>query len=78
MPLIPVLSKMERAGIEIDTEFLEGLSEELAAELAELEKEIHGFAGREFNINSQSYKIRIYRLIGNSPASCYKGLSMLI
>ena len=52
MPLIPVLSSMERAGILVDATALEDMSAEFAEELGILESDIHKFAGREFNINS--------------------------
>ncbi|QQS22931.1 DNA polymerase I [bacterium] len=52
MPLIPVLARMERAGIKVNAEFLKELSEEAGKELAKLEKNIYKQAGEEFNINS--------------------------
>ncbi len=51
-PLIPVLAGMEREGIRVDREKLAHLSSEFAAQMAELEKEIHDIAGREFAIGS--------------------------
>jgi DNA polymerase-1 len=50
--LIPVLSAMEAAGIAIDTEYLKKMSKELELLLESLVKEIHGYAGVDFNINS--------------------------
>lgn len=52
MPLIPVLARMERAGIKVNAEFLGKLSVEAGKELAKLEKSIYKLAGEEFNINS--------------------------
>ncbi|MFN2110084.1 MAG: DNA polymerase I, partial [Anaerolineae bacterium] len=52
MPLLSVLVDMEMAGIKLDTAWLETLSEELTARLADLEQEIYRHAGTEFNINS--------------------------
>ncbi len=51
-PLIPVLARMERAGIRVDEQLLRDLSEEFGRKLNELEKEIFRLAGREFNIKS--------------------------
>lgn len=51
-PLVPVLVGMERAGIAIDRGPLRELSEEMAARMAEAQREIHALAGREININS--------------------------
>ena len=52
MPLMPILARMEIAGISIDHEVLARLSTEFLAKLATLEQEIYRLAGREFNINS--------------------------
>ena len=52
MPLIPVLSLMERKGIEIDVQYFKNYSLELDKELLRIEKAIYEEAGEEFNINS--------------------------
>jgi len=52
LPLIPVLSRMELAGVKIDVDFLRGLSGDMETELDKIAKAIHGMAGYEFNINS--------------------------
>lgn len=52
LPLIPVLARMEQAGIGIDRGYLEGLGHELRSELSSLESEIHSIAGSPFNVNS--------------------------
>jgi DNA polymerase-1 len=52
MPLIEVLAKMERYGVRLNTETLRKLSDEMAADLEKIEKDIYMFAGKEFNINS--------------------------
>ena len=52
MPLIPVLSLMERKGIKIDISYFKNYSLELEKELAKIEKAIYEEAGEEFNINS--------------------------
>ncbi len=51
-PLIPVVEKMEKSGIKLNTQFLQNLSEEKHKELEILEKKIWEYAGGEFNINS--------------------------
>jgi DNA polymerase-1 len=51
-PLIPVLLGMETAGIKIDALQLRKLSADFEKRLAELEREIHKIAGREFNVGS--------------------------
>ena len=51
-PLVPVLLDMERAGITVDRTVLDRLSVDFAERAAEIASEIHGLAGREFNIGS--------------------------
>jgi len=52
LPLIEVLSKMEKNGIKIDVDFLKEASSDMENELSALIKEIYRIAGGEFNINS--------------------------
>ncbi len=52
LPLIPVLADMEMAGIALDTEFLAGMSGELAAQMADLTSKVFTAVGEEFNLNS--------------------------
>ena len=52
LPLIPVLYKMERAGIAIDPGRFEALSAEFSTELRKIEQSIFELVGHEFNINS--------------------------
>ena len=52
MPLVSVLSSMEKNGIKLDLKYLTKLSGELAKTLEGLVKNIYGLAGEEFNINS--------------------------
>lgn len=53
MPLVPVLVKMERAGMLVDPDRLHSLSEGLATQIAEVERNIRDLAGDEtFNIGS--------------------------
>ena len=51
-PLVPVLARMEQAGIKVDAAILQRLSNDFAKRLLVLEKEIHKIAGTEFNIAS--------------------------
>jgi len=53
MPLLPVLEKMEREGINLDVEALGSFSKELEADLVELESKIKELAGfSDFNLDS--------------------------
>jgi DNA polymerase-1 len=52
LPLVPVLARMEQAGVKIDTAALAKMSTELERESALKAKEIHELAGTEFNIGS--------------------------
>ncbi|EMD1658525.1 DNA polymerase I [Pluralibacter gergoviae] len=52
MPLVPVLSRIERNGVKIDPAVLHKHSEELAKRLIELEQKAHDIAGEPFNLSS--------------------------
>ncbi|MFP1830328.1 DNA polymerase I [Lonsdalea quercina] len=52
MPLVPILSRMERNGVLIDAGILAEHSKELTTRLAELEVEVHELAGEPFNLSS--------------------------
>ncbi|MGR5207082.1 DNA polymerase I [Vibrio sp. PNB23_22_7] len=52
MPLVPVLSRIERTGVLIDDMKLSAQSVEIAARLEELEKKAYEVAEQEFNMNS--------------------------
>ncbi|MCW5774483.1 MAG: DNA polymerase I, partial [Rhodospirillaceae bacterium] len=51
-PLVPVVAEMERAGITVDPAALKALSEDFAARMVDLEREIHEAAGTSFNVGS--------------------------
>ncbi|MDD1795669.1 DNA polymerase I [Enterovibrio sp. ZSDZ42] len=52
MPLVPVLSRIERHGVLIDSDMLGKQSQEIALRLDVLEKETFELAGEEFNLSS--------------------------
>ncbi len=52
LPLVPVLARMEKAGIKIDAGVLGRMSKRLEADCDAKAREIHQHAGVEFNINS--------------------------
>ncbi|AML37701.1 DNA polymerase I [Klebsiella aerogenes] len=52
MPLVPVLSRVERNGVKIDPAVLHAHSQEIAKRLVELEQRAHEIAGEEFNLSS--------------------------
>ena len=52
MPLVPVLSRIERNGVKIDPAVLHTHSEQLTKRLAELEIKAHEIAGEAFNLSS--------------------------
>ncbi len=54
MPVLPVLYRMEKAGIATDKAHLDHLSKTFNEQLQSLTKRIHKLAGRDFNINSPS------------------------
>jgi DNA polymerase-1 len=52
LPLVPVLARMEHAGVKIDTAALSQMSSELEREIAAKAKEVYEAAGMEFNVGS--------------------------
>jgi DNA polymerase-1 len=52
MPLVPVLSRVERNGVNIDPDVLYNHSAELSTRLIELEQIAHEIAGEAFNLSS--------------------------
>ena len=52
MPLMPVLARMERNGVVLDTETLKEVENDFTARLQTLEKDIYELAGHDFTINS--------------------------
>lgn len=52
MPLMPVLARMERNGVVLDTETLKEVENDFTVRLQTLEKDIYELAGHEFTINS--------------------------
>ena len=66
LPLAPLLYRMERAGMRIDTEVLGALSQNLGEQLAMLTDRICQMAGREFNINSPK-----------QVAECFEALNII-
>lgn len=51
-PLIPVIARMEMAGIKVDPTILKSMSTDFGKRIADLEGEIHKIAGSPFNIGS--------------------------
>jgi DNA polymerase I len=52
MPLLPVLARMEQAGIGLDATFMRDLGKRMGDQLVKLEDEIYSIAEAKFNINS--------------------------
>lgn len=52
IPLVPVLSKIERNGTLVDASLLGAQSEQLGERLSELEQQAYDMAGEEFNLGS--------------------------
>jgi DNA polymerase-1 len=52
LPLLPVLVKMEQAGIRIDPDAFRELSKELAGGVREIERKVAAAAGSDVNVNS--------------------------
>jgi DNA polymerase-1 len=52
MPLVPVLARMEQAGVAIDVPFLKAMSADLGERIAALQAQIYDLANHPFNLNS--------------------------
>ncbi len=52
LPLVPLLYRMEMAGMKVDTDVLKGLSDYISTEVETLGAKIYEIAGREFNVGS--------------------------
>jgi len=78
LPLVPVLARMEQAGVKIDTAALAKMSTELERESNAKAKEIHELAGTEFNIASpkQLGEVLFNRLNLPKPVKYGKGRTM--
>jgi DNA polymerase-1 len=59
MPLVPVLGRMEQAGIAIDVPYLKAMSAELGEKIAALEIQIYDIVGHQFNLNSTQQMARV-------------------
>lgn len=51
-PIVPVLAGMEVEGIELNTKYLNKMSEEFEGEISDIQQQIYGHANKEFNISS--------------------------
>ncbi len=73
-PVIPVLARMERAGIQIDPAFFAQLSTDLEGKISDIEQTIYGYADQEFNISSPSQLSEIlFVKLGLSTSVTKKG-----
>ncbi|MGZ6076317.1 MAG: DNA polymerase I [Myxococcaceae bacterium] len=54
LPLVPVLTRMERHGIKVDLAVLAELSRDVDAQCLSFEAQLHSLAGRVFNVNSNA------------------------
>lgn len=67
-PLVPVLSRMELAGIRVDNDFLANMSADLGKRIDTLEEAIYELAGERFNIKSTKQLGHIlFEKMGLSP-----------
>ena len=75
LPLVPVLTKMERTGIRVDTAVLSELSGRLSERIETIAQKIYDLAGRPFNINSpqQLGKVLFEEMNLPSPTRYGKG-----
>ncbi len=74
LPLMPVLVRMERNGIALNTELLRQMSHRLGEQLLKLGAEIYNSVGHQFNINSpQQLSSVLFKELRLSPTRKTKG-----
>jgi DNA polymerase-1 len=78
LPLVPVLERMERAGILIDRTELQRLSTMMEGEIARLTERIHALAGKPFNIASPQQLGRVLFEDLRLPAPAKRGKAKAI
>ncbi len=68
MPLIEVLADMEMVGVELDLEFLSGMSQELTVRMDEISTKIFEVVGEPFNLNStQQLSVALFNRLQLQP-----------
>jgi DNA polymerase-1 len=74
MPLVPVLTRMERNGVALDADLLRQMSYRIGRQLLKLEAEIYNCVGHQFNINSsQQLSCVLFQELKLPPAGKTKG-----
>ena len=75
LPLVPVLLRMEQAGVRIDTAVLSAMSTRLAVEMDTLAERIFASSGHRFNLNSpkQLGDVLFNRMLLPKPSKHGKG-----
>ncbi len=73
-PVIPVIAKIERRGIDLDVKYLEKMSTQLAKQIKEIEKAIYEHVEHEFNISSpQQLAVVLFDELGLPTTGIKKG-----
>ncbi len=68
MPLVEVLAEVELAGVRIDSDFLNMLSDDMQTKIEQKLAEIYDYAGYEFNVNStQQLQELLFVRLGLKP-----------
>ena len=69
IPLIPILARMEKTGITLDTDIMREISRSMDEQLRYVKQEIYNQAGHEFNINSsQQLSIVLFKELQLPPS----------
>ncbi len=69
MPLVPVLGRMEQAGVAIDVPFLKTMSAELGEKITGIEAQIYEAVGHQLNLNSTQQLAKVLYEELKLPAS---------
>jgi DNA polymerase-1 len=74
LPVIPVLARMEYYGIQLNKDYLAAFADEITDTISDLEQQIYGHAGIEFNIASPAQLAEVlFDKVGLSRQGIKKG-----
>ncbi|MDP8957327.1 MAG: DNA polymerase I [Actinomycetota bacterium] len=68
MPLSAVLARMQSAGVRLDVDYLQDMSESIGDQMRTLEEDVYRYAGEPFNIGSPpQLRMILYEKLGLTP-----------
>ena len=72
-PLVDVLARMEKIGVKIDLEYLDGMATDLDKRIGKLEAECYEFAGERINLGSpKQLRELLYEKLGTQDDATHQ------